>query len=193
MHPGLAFAVLAGVAYSDGVSSSSSRLTVGDSNGGLGNQVIFNLGDVTDTNHDDSAADTVAVTYQAVVLDVPANQAGAALTNGAIYTDNSGDTLSAAAASVTVVKPTLYVSEQVLTDGATYGASVADLQGGDPVYYQIVVTNRGDVPGTTAYNLWLSNALPANVANAQMVSAQISARARCSPTAWRPGATSARC
>ena len=153
--------------------TNSANVTVGNSNGGAGNRLVFNLGAITDTDTTDATPDTLAITYRAVVLDVLTNQAGVVLTNGAVYTDTSGDTLSAAAANVTVVEPALSVSEQISKDGLTYGASVSGLQGGDAVYYQIVVSNRVDVPGTTAYNLWLGNALPANVANAQIVSAQL--------------------
>jgi fimbrial isopeptide formation D2 family protein len=174
LHPGMAFVGLAGLTIPAGVGCASTNVAVGNINGGTGNQVTFTLGNITDLNTNGAQADTVVIQYQAVVLDVPGNRAGTSLTNGAIYTDTSGDTLSAASGNVTVVEPALYVRELVSPDNVSYNTSLSGLQSGGSVYYQVVVTNRGDLPGTTAYNLWLSNSLPANFVGAQVISAQLS-------------------
>jgi len=76
-------------------------------------------------------------------------------------------------AAVTVEEPVLQVSELVATNNSAgkYGPSVIGLQGNDTIYYQITITNVGlNFTNTTAYNLWVSNALPADLVNAAVVS-----------------------
>jgi len=129
-----------------------------------GHTATFSLGNVTNLNSNDGAA-SVAITFRAVVLDVITNQAGTNLINTAQFTSGAL-TNNATAAAVLVVEPTLQVTEQVSTNPATgYTASLSNIQGGDTVYYKIVVTNSAGVNGTTAYDLWLSNSLPAGLIN----------------------------
>ncbi|MEI6073970.1 MAG: SdrD B-like domain-containing protein [Verrucomicrobiota bacterium] len=186
LHPGMAFVDVTNVAYSSGVSAANppgtgtnpANVVIGNTNTGAGNRIAFNLGNVTDLDNNPATPDTITIYFRAVVLDqntIPAlgngNQAGTVLTNGAVFTDSAGDTLTAASGSVTVVEPTLNVSEQISTSpGSGYGASIGPVQAGDPVYLSIVVTNNTTVTATTAYDLLLTNALPAGLTGASIYS-----------------------
>jgi len=90
---------------------------------------VFDFGDVTNLNSNGSAA-TVVITFQAVVLDILANQAGVAWTNAASFTSPASGTTNVVSAAITVVEPTLHLSEQISTDNSAYGAGVGPLQAG---------------------------------------------------------------
>ncbi|OBY88783.1 adhesin [Pseudomonas sp. AU11447] len=105
-----------------------------------------------------------------VANNVIGNQQGVVLNNGAqlVYSDPDGDTPNGATAvdrtlnsaqqpSVTIVEPTLTVSQQV-TSTPTYGG----FDEGDTVNYTITISNNS---GTNAFDLSLLNVLPTQMDN----------------------------
>ncbi|MEI6077081.1 MAG: hypothetical protein WCS94_15985, partial [Verrucomicrobiota bacterium] len=133
-----------------------------------GTSVTFNLGNVTNLNNNDLPAG-VAITFNAVALNVLANQAGLMLTNSAQFT-SGGISTNVTATPVQVVEPTLQVSELISSDNLHFFAATNNLEASNTVYLQITITNSAGVLGTTAYDLWLSNSLPANLMNPAVLS-----------------------
>jgi fimbrial isopeptide formation D2 family protein len=131
-----------------------------------GNQITFNLGNVTNLNTSDAATNGLAITFRAVVLDVLTNRAGTNFLNHATFTAGAFTT-NVVSAGVQVVEPALRVSEQISGDNVTYGAFLIS---SNRVFYQLVITNSGGPHGTTAYDLWVSNSLPAGLINPTVVS-----------------------
>ena len=66
LHPGMAFVDVTGVSYSSGVSSANtialgskgSNVSMGDTNAGTGNWMLFSLGNVTNLDNDPVTADS---------------------------------------------------------------------------------------------------------------------------------------
>ena len=145
-----------------GLGSNAANVTVAPP----GRVITFSPGDVVNTNSDGSIS-TIVITYRAVVLDEMGNQAGTTLTNSAVFSCATCATTNAYAPAITVVEPALGVRELVSTNGSTYGAAVSGIQAGQPVYFQVTITNG---TGTTAYDLWLSNALPSRFHQGTVVS-----------------------
>jgi fimbrial isopeptide formation D2 family protein/uncharacterized repeat protein (TIGR01451 family) len=135
---------------------------------GSGQNITFNLGNITNLNTSDVPA-SLSITYRAVVLDVLTNQAGTNLANTATFTAGAYST-NITTAPITVVEPTLQVTESISANNATYGPSIGGVEAGDTVYYQLVITNSAGLLGTTAYDLWLSNSLPAGLVNPSVYS-----------------------
>ncbi|MET0261892.1 MAG: isopeptide-forming domain-containing fimbrial protein, partial [Rariglobus sp.] len=109
MDAGLAFVGITSVTSSSGVSftnpistgTNPTNVTVGSSGGGVGNILAFDFGAVTNTNTNNATAETIIVEYQAVVLNVTANQSGTQLNNTAdlswVWTDDRAAAVVAAA------------------------------------------------------------------------------------------------
>jgi uncharacterized protein (DUF486 family) len=154
-----------------GLNSFSSTTTIGNANGGTGNLITFTLGTVSNTNTTDATA-TVAITFEAVVLDVPANQMGTTFINNVQANMGTVVITNYSTGPLQVVEPTLQVSEMLSTNGTAYLPGATSVQGNDTIYYQLVITNSAGPNGTTAYNLWLSNSLPAGLVNLQVTSVQ---------------------
>ena len=170
----LAFVSITNVSWTLNVSNSQ-PITVGTTQANLsvannGNQVTFNLGNITNLNNNDAADMGLSIIFQAVTLDVLTNQAGTNFVNSATFNSGSfNSTINSAA--VTVVEPTLQVNELVSSSPTSgFGASQSGLQGGDTVYYQLTITNSAGLNSATAYDLWLSNSLPAGLINPTIVS-----------------------
>ena len=143
------------------VATNPANTTVGNN----GQQVVFNLGNVVNTNSNDGSNGLV-ITFTAVVLDVLTNQAGTNFINSATFAWGGSVATTNTSGAVTVVEPTLAVSELVATNPVSgFAGSVTHLEAGDTLYYQIVITNTAGINGTTAYNLWVSNTLPAGLTN----------------------------
>lgn len=182
--PRLAFVGITNVTASAGLSSSipltvagigaNTTLTAG-SNGTL---VNFGLGNITNSNTDNAASETLTITYQAVVLDVPANTTGQALNNSAQFsaqftnpaggptTGYSGTIVSAA--NVTVIQPAVSIAKLVDVNPGGVPNFVASDTGdaGDPLRYQITLTNPAS--STVAYDLTVADTLPAFITGASI-------------------------
>ncbi len=154
LGPGLAFVALTGV------SRSSTDLTTTQGTGdfsqvsdfaptvtGNGLNVTFNLGTVTNANRDNSVAETITLTYTAVVLDVAGNQSGTQLRNSAQVTWAGGNIASVSAPSVTVIEPKLLSTKTVVVNGS---GTTGDA--GDPVLYTITLSQPA-ASQTDAFNV----------------------------------------
>lgn len=156
-----------------------------------GQTLTYNFGDITDSNLDDATPGTITIVYDTIVMDVLGNQdtVPTVLANSAVfshtYLDATGTvqtfTQSAQSASVTVCEPTLTVAETISRDNITYVASlpsaapvVAAPDGGDTVYYKIVIANPNTARDTIAFNLFLNDVLPAQCTSPAIVSVSTS-------------------
>ena len=175
LHPGMTFVSLLSTTLSSGVTRASAAPTVAMSNvnGGANNRVVFTCGNVTNANTDNSIADTLTLTYRAVVLNVAGNVGGASptqLTNGASLAYTGGSTLSASAPPISVIEPRLSLTKQVSADNASYANTLAGQDAGDTVFYRLILTNPAGSTNTTAYDLSLSDPFPAQVTGLSVVS-----------------------
>jgi fimbrial isopeptide formation D2 family protein/uncharacterized repeat protein (TIGR01451 family) len=93
-----------------------------------GRTVTFNLGTITNTNTNNTVAETLSLTYRAVVLNVSGNQNGTKLNNSAVVSWGGGSLAAVSAPDVTVIEPVLDTAKtaQVGSGGTTGDA-------GDPI------------------------------------------------------------
>jgi len=151
--------------------------TSGGTLGSAGANVILNFGNVTVPVS--GAANTFVVEISAVVLNIADNQAGVAFDNNATltYLDPDGELNDIPVGdpgetrTVTDSDPSndgpLYIIEPELTVNKEINgsASVSGLDGGDAVTYTITITNVAGTYGATAYNIKLSDLIPAAIGN----------------------------
>jgi len=180
MDPGLAFVDVQSVTLSSGLNSTN---TVGTGTApanvtvsGTGRNLAFNFGTLTNSDPG-GAGQTITIVYDAVVLNensdsknATGNQSGVLLGNtaslSAQYTNvpAGGATpytvsQSAAPGNVTVVEPALTLANRAGTSaGGPFVTSLTGVDGGDSVFYRVVITNAAN--GATAFNTTLSDALP---------------------------------
>ncbi len=104
---GLAIVSLHGLAYSSAFGSSQAGGFAGVQSsatvGADGSSLSLNFGTIINSNRDTTRAQTIGVTYMAVVLNVAANVAGHTLTDSAVLAVQGGAT--AGSTPVTVVEP----------------------------------------------------------------------------------------
>ncbi len=117
-----------------------------------GSRVSFGFGTITNTDINSGVAETITVTYRAVVLNTTANVRGQARNNSATWTA-SGAVSPASAPDVTLVEPTLVVDKQIAPAGA---------DAGDTVTVTLVVSHAG-ASNADAFNVALRDSLPAGL------------------------------
>ncbi len=78
---------------------------------------------------------------------------------------------SAAVANVTVIEPTLTIDKQASANNVTYTDTLTGVDGGDFVFYRIYITNASGNP--TAFDLALSDAIPANLGSLAVISTSL--------------------
>ena len=118
----------------------------------MGHLLTLNLGTVTNSVINGSAQ-TITIDYTTVVLNVPANQSGATLTNDATFRAGAGQ-VETSAANLNVVTPRLILTK-------TASPKVADV-GGPPITFTLVLTH--DVTSTTdAFNVTITDPLPSGL------------------------------
>ncbi len=119
-----------------------------------GQDIRFDLGNLTNADRDNVTAETVVITYQAVALNIAGNQSGALLNNAAEFflNDGSGDVSlgTAAAPNVTVIEPALNIAKS---------ASAPTADAGNPLSYTLTITQDG-ASQTDAYDTTLADPLP---------------------------------
>ena len=117
-----------------------------------GSRVTFAFGTVTNTDTNGTVAETITLTYRAVVLNTAANVRGQVRNNSAVWTAGSSS-VTASAPNVTIVEPTLGVTKTVtpLTGDA-----------GDTVTYTLVVAHTGG-SDADALDVVLSDPIPAGI------------------------------
>lgn len=164
---GLAFVDVQSVTYASGVSSANTigtgsapaNVTVANSGGGTGNQLVFDFGDITNTNSDSSVPDTITIVYHAVVLNVAGNQSGTLLNNSAVFAWGASSSVGQATptANVTVIEPLLQDTKSVVVNGSGTAGDA-----GDPVEYTIVLSQT---PGSQAdaFDVTFADLIPAEI------------------------------
>ncbi|WP_299596902.1 isopeptide-forming domain-containing fimbrial protein [uncultured Microbulbifer sp.] len=138
-----------------------------------GQQVIFDLGDITNTNRDNSVAETITITYEVLVDNVAANQSGAQRNNNArFFWDSTDDTVdnptvqdNNSAPNVTVIEPDLQV-DKTLTN------TPVPIDGGDAVQYTIVVSHSA-FSDTDAFDATFTDTLPPELTGVALSSATL--------------------
>jgi uncharacterized repeat protein (TIGR01451 family)/fimbrial isopeptide formation D2 family protein len=112
-----------------------------------GRVTIYNFGTITDTDSDNSVAETIRFTYTVVALNVANNSAGGTLRNTASLSETYYIT-SVQTPDITIIEPSIGISKSVTPP-------LGD--NGDPITYTIVLTGAS---GTTAYDVVITDALP---------------------------------
>ncbi len=124
-----------------------------------GQDVTFDLGNITNANRDNTVTETVTIVYQAVTLNVSGNQADVLLNNQANFSMDAGSgrvdlTGARSAPAVEVIEPVLTLSKT---------ASPANADAGDTITYTLVVANGNAVDDTTAYDVDLRDTIPSGL------------------------------
>ncbi len=115
-----------------------------------GSRVTFSFGTVTNTDTNSGVAETLTLTYRAVVLNTAANVRGQARNNNVAWTANA-ITVNASAPNVTIVEPTLSVTKT---------AAPVTGDANDTVTFTMVVTHAG-TSNAGAFDVVLSDPIPA--------------------------------
>ena len=166
LDDGLAFEQIISVTTSANVShtaidlgASPTNPTIGNANGGTGNLLTFDLGDIDNTNHTD-AVETIDIVYRAVVINVASNQGGTTMSNSAVLSWTGGSLPAERAPLITVIEPKMVVSKVPLPNSG---------DAGDTVTFTITVEHDQEIiidPGTSnadAFELSLSDTLPSGI------------------------------
>jgi len=133
--------------------------TMPDVSGGTsdGEDVIFNFGSITTVDDNNPDNNTFILTVTLRVLDVPANELGVTLTNGAslTYKPGLGDTdttLDGGTQDVTIQESRIETSKSV--------SPASNVQAGDTITYTVRFTNTGT---STAYDVTAADTLAQGV------------------------------
>jgi uncharacterized repeat protein (TIGR01451 family) len=115
-----------------------------------GSRVTFSFGTITNTDTNSGVAETLTLTYRAVVLNTAANVRGQARNNNVAWTANA-ITVNASAPDVTIVEPTLSITKT---------AAPVTGDANDTVTFTMVVTHAG-TSNAGAFDVVLSDPIPA--------------------------------
>ncbi len=120
-----------------------------------GQSFTFNLGTLTNTNTDNSVDETLQIQFQAVVLNVLANQAGATRVNQATLRiqGGAGGVTNVSSAPLTIIEPTV---------NTTKTASPSSGDAGDTVTFTVTLSNPA-TGSTTAHDVTWSDTLPSGL------------------------------
>ena len=117
-----------------------------------GSRVTFNFDSVTNTDTNSAVAETITLTYRAVVLNSATNVRGQARNNSAAWTAG-GNTVTASAPDVTLVEPSLSVNKI---------AAPVNGDANDTVTFTVVVAHAG-ASNTDAFDVALADPIPAGI------------------------------
>jgi uncharacterized repeat protein (TIGR01451 family)/fimbrial isopeptide formation D2 family protein len=119
---------------------------------GAGGQLVtFDLGTINNANRANGTAETLTLTYRAVVLNVGTNVRGQTLHNSAVLSWTGGTAATASAPNATVVEPTM-----VIVKSANPGNGDA----GDEITFTITITNPTATNGADAFDVVWSDTIP---------------------------------
>ncbi len=111
LDAGLAFVDVTSVTVSSGDVNYTNPITIGPASpspnptvGANGTSATFNLGTVTNSNTNNAVAETITITYRAVVLNTAINQAGQLRNNSAVLSFTGGTLPAVSAPDITIIE-----------------------------------------------------------------------------------------
>lgn len=122
-----------------------------------GGTITFNLGDLTNTDRNNSIAETITIIYRVVVLNVSGNQSGTPLNNSAVYSWTGGSQ-TVSAPDVTIIRPNVGISKAI-------SPSIGDA--GDSFTYTIALSGA---TVTDAFDVTLDDVFPTLMENMLLIS-----------------------
>ena len=158
LDPGLAFVACVSVTASPDLSTSIGAFVdacndpTNPTVAGSGTLITYDLGTVTNSNVDNTVAETITFKYSAVVINSPANNRGLPLNNAATW-QWTGGSVSDSAPDVTIVEPELDIQKSA---NPTAGDA------GDVIEITLVVQHTG-LSNADAFDVALSDAIPAGM------------------------------
>ena len=159
LDSGLSFVSLDSITTSAGVVSSTVNLNDATTitPGTSGQQVTFDLGDITNSNSTNAAAETITLRYTVLVENVVSNQAGSTLDNSVQFGWLLGGTTlqlsnSDDAEDIAVIEPNLVVNKDV-------SAPVVDAN--DSVTFNITISHSG--ASTDAFDVTFTDPVPSQI------------------------------
>lgn len=117
-----------------------------------GSRVSFNFGTITNTDTNSAIAETLTLTYRAVVLNAATNVRGQLRNNSAVWTAN-GSSVTASAPDVILVEPSLVVDKT---------ASPIRGDANDAITFTIAVAHAG-ASNTAAFDAVITDVIPAGL------------------------------
>ncbi len=149
LDAGLAYVGLVSATLSPALSITGSTTPVISNNG---HTVTIDLGTVTNSDTDDSVAETITLVYRVVTLNVMGNQSGTLLNNSARLSWTGGST-TVSAPNVTVIEPTVNTTKSVFPTA---------FDAGDLATFTVTLSNPASA-STTAYDVTWSDTIPAGL------------------------------
>ena len=139
--------------------------------GSNGDTITFNFGTISNSNTDNTTAETITIVYRALATNVEtnqstANEAGPDLDNSAVFSWNNGSgaqsLASVSADEISIIEPELTLSQTIRVDSDGNGFDAGDGSTGDvddDVEFTITLEHSG-TSEADAYDLVLNNTLP---------------------------------
>ncbi|WP_043320659.1 isopeptide-forming domain-containing fimbrial protein [Microbulbifer sp. HZ11] len=148
---------------------SQSDLTITEN----GQQITFDLGDLTNVNRDNSSTETITITYRVLVQNIIENQSGDTLNNQAEFSwdstadgvDNPTVQATAAAENITVIEPQLQVEK-------TLSSASSRIDANDQIDYTVVISHAS-TSETDAWDATFTDTLPSELGGVTLVSATL--------------------
>ncbi|MBK7601249.1 MAG: DUF11 domain-containing protein [Acidobacteria bacterium] len=125
--------------------------------GANGISATFNLGTVTNSNTNNAVAETITITYRAVVLNTAINQAGQLRNNSAVLSFTGGTLPAVSAPEITIIAPQVGTTKTVSINGGPEGLS-ANGDADDPVVFKITLTQAANSPD--AFEVTVNDPIP---------------------------------
>jgi len=118
-----------------------------------GRRVTFTLGDVSNSDRNNTVAETITLTYTVAVINGNSNDRGDQRNNSAVWSWTGG-AVSGVAPNVRIVEPVLQVDKAATPFG---------VDAGDLITYTLTVSHQSVSNNTDAFNAALSDAIPAGL------------------------------
>ncbi|NOK57925.1 MAG: hypothetical protein GFH27_549287n229 [Chloroflexi bacterium AL-W] len=126
-------------------------------NGSSGADVTFDFGTITNTDSD-ANVETIDISFNALVLNIAANQDGNQLTTNATLNANGSTADSSEDCIVEVIEPNLSVDKRQLpTFNPLFGPEMTEADAGDTIFYRIVIEHTGNA---RAYDVTVTDFFP---------------------------------
>ncbi|WP_160154704.1 isopeptide-forming domain-containing fimbrial protein [Microbulbifer sp. ALW1] len=139
-----------------------------------GQQVDFDLGDLTNVNRDNTVTESITITYRVLVQNILSNQSSVQLNNRAQFSwDSTDDGIdnptindTDSAENITVIEPDLQIDKSLTGTSPRIDAN-------DQVEYTVVISHTG-FSDTDAFDATFIDTLPPELTNVVLASATLS-------------------